>query len=248
LRVLIRSELGLSDAGQFQAAFAVTTYYVGFVFAALATDYLPLLSGLASDTAQMNRAANTQLSVATLISAPPVMLLVATAPLVVPLLYSGSFDQTPDLLRIMLLGEATRVAAWTVGYILVARSAGRLFVATEVLYNALLLAVSAALLPVLGLTGVGVSYLTCQLASLLWTLWFAKRTSGFRLTRSNGLTLVAVLVAQGLVYAGVAIGGVASAFAWALAAACGYGAWRRLQTLTGGPLSAVLRAPLRDTR
>ena len=78
LRALIRSELGLSDTGQFQAAFAIATYYVSFVFAALATDYLPRLAVPAADTARMNRAANAQLSVAILLSAPPVMLLVVT--------------------------------------------------------------------------------------------------------------------------------------------------------------------------
>ena len=245
LRALIRSELGLSDTGQFQAAFAIATYYVSFVFAALATDYLPLLSGLAGDTARMNRAANTQLTVAILLSAPPVMLLVVAAPLAVPLLYSGSFDQTPDLLRIMLLSEITRVAAWTVGYVLIARGAGGLFVVTELLYNILLLAVSAALIPVLGLNGVGLGYLLCQLASLVWTLWFANRTSGFRLTRANVLTLTAVLLAQGLVYVGVVIGGLASLFAVALTAACGYAAWRRLETISGGPLSTFFRLPSR---
>jgi len=217
------------------------------VFAALATDYLPLLSGLAADTARMNRAANSQLSVAILLSAPPVMLLVVAAPFAVPLLYSGSFDQTPDLLRIMLLSEITRVAAWTVGYILVARGAGRLFVVTELLYNVLLLAVSAALLPVLGLNGVGLSYLLCQLASLVWTLLFAHRTSGFRLTRANVLTLTAVLLAQGLVYLSVVIGGLASLFAGVLTAACGYAAWRRLETISGGPLSALFRLPPRPS-
>ena len=219
LRILIEADLGLSGVGEFQAAFAIATYYVSFIFAALATDYLPLVSGMAEDEVRLNQAANTQLLVAILISAPLVMLMIAGAPTVISLLYSSSFEESPVLLQLMLLGELARIAAWTLGYILVARAARGMFVATELLYNGFLIGATAGLIPIFGIKGTAVAYLGCQVGSLLWTLVFVNRVSNFRLTRTNTLNLIGYGTGAGIVCAAAAAGGAVALLGWALALA-----------------------------
>jgi enterobacterial common antigen flippase len=219
LRVLIEADLGLSGVGEFQAAFAIATYYLSFIFAALATEYLPLLSGIAADEVRLNQAANNQLFVAILISAPLVMLMIAGAPMVISLLYSRSFEDSPVLLQLMLLGELTRIAAWTLGYILVARTARRMFVGTELLYNVLLIGATAGLIPIFGIKGTAVAYLVGQVGSLLWTLVFVDRVSNFRLTRTNALNLIGYGAAAGIVCAAAAAGGLVALLGWAVALA-----------------------------
>ena len=231
LRILIDGELGRAATGEFQAAFAIAGYYVSFIFTALATDYLPLLSSLSDDEPRLNEVANSQLLVAVLMSAPIVMLLIVAAPVIVPLFYSGSFTDTPGLLQVMLLGELTRIAAWTIGYILVARTARTLFVATELLYNLLLIGLTAAFIPRLGLEGTALAFLICQLASLGWTLAFVRRVSRFSLSHRNVLNLAGYGGAAGLAYAAAATGGVALGAAWVIVVATAVVATRALLRL-----------------
>ena len=244
LRLLIDRRLGTADTGQFQAAFAVASSSLSFLFAALATDYMPLLSGLADDSVRLNRAANTQLLVALLVAAPGVMALIAAAPAVVTLLYSSAFDDTAKLLRIMVLGDLLRLAAWTLGYILIARRARRLFVATELLYNILLLAATVSLIPSLGLEATAVAYLIAQVASFAWTLAFVRSTSGFRLTAANCWYMAGLAAAVLVVYWCATAGGFVQLVAWATVSACTYVALRRLGAMAGVSLSELRRLGL----
>jgi O-antigen/teichoic acid export membrane protein len=245
LRLLIDGRLGTADTGEFQAAFAIASSSVGFLFAALATDYMPLLSGLAHDSARLNRAANTQLRVAMLVAAPGIAALIAAAPTVVTLLYSSAFHETARLLRIMLLGDLLRLAAWTLGYILIARRAKRLFVATELLYNTVLIGATALLIPPLGLEATAVAYLGAQVASLCWTLAFVRSTSGFRLTVSNLAYMGGVLAVLLTIYVCATAGGLAQAAAWAGVIGCSYAALRHLGAMAGVSLSGLRRLGLR---
>lgn len=241
LRLLIESKLGRAGTGEFQAAFVIGTYLVTLVFTAYATDYLPLLSGLRDDSARLNQATNTQLMVGILMSAPAIMALIALAPMAVSVLYSSSFEGAPDVLRLMLLGEVARLAGWTVSYILIAKSIP-LFIAIEVIYNGLVIGATALLMPSLGLEGTGVAYLIAQVCGLAAALLFARRVSGFRLSRQNGLYLGASGVALSVVCAAAFWGGWAMAGAWTVILAATYLAVRRLIALAdldGGPTLRV---------
>jgi antigen flippase len=245
LRLLINRRLGTSDTGEFQAAFAVASAAVSFLFAALATDYMPLLSRTADDARSLNRAANTQLLVAVLVAAPGVTVLIAGAPAVVAVLYSSAFHDTAKLLRIMLLGDFLRLAAWTVGYILIARRARRLFVATELLYNTLLVLATALLIPGLGLEATAVAYVLAQVASLAWTLVFAHSTSGFRLSLTNVRYLVGLGSALVVVFLCAISGGFLQILSWATVAACTYVALRRLGVMAGVSVAGLRRLGFR---
>jgi enterobacterial common antigen flippase len=245
LRLLIDRRLGTADTGEFQAAFTIASSSVGFLFAALATDYMPLLSSLAHDSARLNRAANTQLRVAMLVSAPGIAVLIAAAPTIVALLYSSAFHETARLLRIMLLGDLLRLAAWTLGYILIARRAKRLFVATELLYNTVLIAVTAFMIPQLGLEATAVGYLGAQVASLAWTLAFVRSASGFRVTASNLAYLGGILTILLTIYVCATAGGLLQAAAWAAVVGCSYAAVRQICAMAGLSLSGLRRLGLR---
>jgi enterobacterial common antigen flippase len=247
LRLLINSRLGTADTGEFQAAFAVASSSVSFLFAALATDYMPLLSGLTNDPPRLNRTANTQLQVGLLVAAPGVMVLIAAAPVVVTLLYSSAFDDAAELLRIMLLGDLLRLAAWTLGYILIAKRARRLFVTTEILYNCLLISTTALLIAPLGLEATAVAYVLAQVASLAWTLVFVRSTSGFLLSRTNASYMGGLAAALLVVYVCATSGGLVQTVGWATAVACTYIALRRLVAMAGMSLSGLRRLGLRGT-
>jgi antigen flippase len=246
LRLLINARLGTADTGEFQAAFVVASSSLSFLFAALATDYMPLLSGLAEDPVRLNRAANTQLLVAVLVATPAVTLLIAAAPAIVTLLYSSAFHDTAKLLRIMLLGDLLRLAGWTLGYILIAKRARRLFVATELLYNTLLLTATLLLIPPLGLEATAVAYLIAQAASFVWTLVFVRSVSGFRLTATNIGYLGGLAAAALVVYlCATTAAGPGQLATWVSVVACTFVTLRRLAAMAGVSLAGLRRLGLR---
>jgi PST family polysaccharide transporter len=218
VRILVDDELGRRATGEYQAALAVAGAYSGFFLAALWTDYLPLLSELSGDRRAMNRAVDTQLQVATLAFVPGLMVLIVAAPLVVALLYSDAFADTPSLVRYVVLGELLRLAAWTTGYVLLARRARVLYVAVEVLYAVAVIGLTAAVLPAHGLKGAAIAYAVCQAAKLAWTLAFVWRTSGYTMSRTARLRFAGAVAAGGLV---LAASETAGPVAWSAAALCG---------------------------
>jgi hypothetical protein len=94
-----------------------------------------------------------------------------------------------------------------------------MFVVTELIYNCLLIGITAALIPPLGLEGTAIAYVGVQIAALGWTLVFVSRASNFRLARTNVVNLIAYGVAAGVVYASATAGGLALALAWIVAVA-----------------------------
>jgi PST family polysaccharide transporter len=239
VRLIIESNLGRSATGEFQAAFALASYYVGFLVASFAIDYMPFLSEIGAMPARLNRIVNTQLAFAILVAVPVIMIVLIAAPTIVPLFYSAEFGESTALLRIMLLGEIARVAWWTIGYLLVARNAP-LFVIAELLYNVVLVGATAALVPSLGIEGTALAYLVAQVVGLAGVLALAARSSGFKVDGGNAAHLAAAAAATGAVYAGVVVGGWAVALSWAVAAVWGVDAVRRLNQMTGGGLTTAI--------
>ena len=63
-------KLGATSLGEFQAAWAISMTYVGYVVTAMATDYFPRLAATVHDREAANRLINEQLEVALLGAGP----------------------------------------------------------------------------------------------------------------------------------------------------------------------------------
>ena len=222
VRVLIDNELGRAATGEFQAAFLVSATLVGFLITALESDYLPRLSALADRPAAMNQEANDQLRLMLLLATPIIVVLIASAPTVVQILYSNRFVEAVALLRIMLLGEFAHVAATAVGLILVGRASLGRHLVIQVASNAVLLG-SLAALSSLGLTAAALAYASANVVGLGLSLLLVRRSSGFRPSGSSVTLLGVGAVASLAVFALTSLGTVGAVLA-VVAAACVVGA------------------------
>ena len=133
VRAIVLRVEGLEAAGLYHAAWALGGLYVGIVLQAMGTDFYPRLVGAIADVGESNRLVNEQARVSLLLAGPGVLATLAFAPLALWLLYSPGFAAAAEVLRWICLGIALRVVAWPMGYIIVARNARALFVATELL-------------------------------------------------------------------------------------------------------------------
>lgn len=194
-RAMVQQELGLEALGQFQAAWAIGSTYLGFVLGAMGTDYFPRLTAALPDPEQATRLVNEQTEVALLLCAPVLVGMLGAAPWVIRLLYSPEFGPAVEILRWQLLADFLKVMSWPLGFILLAAGAGRTFVLTETAGMAVYLAVIAIALPQLGVVATGMAFLALYLVYLPLVWWLGGRRIGFRWTRAVRAQALAILAA-----------------------------------------------------
>ena len=180
IRTLVQRDLGPETLGQFQAAWAIGMTYLGFVLNAMGTDYFPRLTAVINDQQATTRMVNEQTEVALLLCAPILLTMIGFVPWVVSLLYTQEFSPAIEVLRWQLLGDILKVMSWPLGFVIVAAGAGKTFVATQtVTWGTFILSVFF-LMPLLGITATGVSFLAMYIVGLSVNYWLGAYRIGFR--------------------------------------------------------------------
>lgn len=179
IRVDVGDVLGTVALGQFQASWAISTTYIGFVLTAMAADYYPRLTGVIHDHKTATRLVNEQAEIALLLSAPVFLAVMGLAPWVMRLLYTPDFLPAVGILRWQILSDVLKVVAWPLGFVFLAAGDGKTFFWTEV--SALLVmggSIDLFLRPV-GLDITGIAYLACYVFYLPLMYFLCKARIGF---------------------------------------------------------------------
>ena len=184
-RSLVLKELGVDAAGYYQAAWAISMTYIGFVLTAMGADYFPRLSAAINDHAIARRMVNEQTEVSLLLVAPLFIGMFIFASWVITLLYSDSFGPAIELLRWQIMGDVLKVLAWPMGFIVLAQGRGGLFVFTQLNWNAVYLITLWLGLSDYGLVVVGVSFLVAYIIQVIVVRLIAGSLIGFKWRMSN---------------------------------------------------------------
>lgn len=215
IRVTVNEELGLDAVGHFQAAWAISMQYIGFVLGAMAADYYPRLTGVISDNAAATRLVNEQTEIALLLSAPVLIAMLGLAPWVIHLLYSAEFTPAVEVLRWQILGDAFKIASWPLGFVILAAGAGNTFFLTQTTAILLMGGLIAVLAPSMGLPITGIAFLACYVYLLPINYFLAQRRINFAWTASV-IKLLAITIGLCLLAAMLSLyarwGAVASLF------------------------------------
>lgn len=199
VRSLVQRELGEPALGHFQAAWAISMQYIGFVLGAMGTDFYPRLTAVINDHAAVNTLVNEQTEVALLLAAPAVLAMTALAPWVIDLLYTNQFTEAVDILRWQLLGDVLKIASWPLGFILLAAGAGRVFVVSEWTAAMIFAGTTYMLLPAIGISATGISFFCMYLGYLALVYGLARHRTGFRWRRSVALLAIGVFTLAGVI-------------------------------------------------
>jgi PST family polysaccharide transporter len=184
IRIDIARVLGAQSLGQFQAAWTISMTYVTFVLSAMATDYYPRLTGVIHDPKAAGRLVNEQTEIATLLSAPVFIAMMAMAPWVIHLLYAPSFTPAIEILRWQVLGDVLKVPSWPLAFVILAAGDGKTFFMTETTGWIVSTGLIQGLTPVMGLQISGIAYLAMYLCYLPLVYWLARRRIEFHWSRS----------------------------------------------------------------
>lgn len=159
VRIFISNTGGVEQVGLYTAGFAIIGTYVGMVFTAMGTDYYPRLSSVAHDNIKSRELINQQAEVAILILAPILAVFLVFINWVVILLYSTKFIAVSEMIHWAALGMYFKAAAWSIGFILLAKGASGLFFWNELVANIYLLCFNIFGYKIAGLEGLGISFL-----------------------------------------------------------------------------------------
>lgn len=192
LRVQIRDELGLVNLGYFQAAWTISSMYIGVALASLSSDYYPRLSARSNDGLDVAPVINEQIQVSLLVCGPVLVVLSGAAPWILMFLYSTEFSVADSALRWQIAGDALRIVGWPLGFLALAVGDGRKFFLAELLFISALLGSSTFLLPVLGLSGPCMAYFGAYGLYVSIAMMYASLSKGFSLDRRSKKYLLAL--------------------------------------------------------
>lgn len=214
IRAVLGDRLGTAALGQFTAAWTLSATYVGFVLAAMGTDYFPRLSATIDDHCASCQMVNDQTEVALLLAMPVLLGVQATAPWLLRVLYSSAFVPAVTILHWQIAGDVLKLASWPLAFIILAQGRGKLFWIIEVLVMSVMTGAVWLLIDALGLEATGIAYSLAYLVYLPILLVAARRMIGLRLEPR-----IVLLVVLGL----VGVGSIALAYRWSDVAALALG-------------------------
>ena len=184
-RIIILHQLNVEAAGCFQAAWALSGVYVGFIMQAMCADFFPRLTASANDNLQCNRLVNEQAEVGLLMAGPGLLGTLTFAPLIIQLFYSAKFGPAVEILRWNCLGMLLQVASWPTGFIVLAKGKQLIFFWFELFINSFYVALVWMCVHFFALKGAGIAFFCFYIAHALGTYAIARHLTQFRWSLAN---------------------------------------------------------------
>lgn len=216
-RTLITRIHGIDSAGLYQAVWALSGLFAGFILTAMGTDFYPRLTSVIDDHEAASRVVNEQTEIGMLLALPGLLGTLAFAPLVMELFYSKRFLPGVALLPWFVLGIFGRVVSWPLAFIQLALGASRWFAATETTFVAFEMGLVLWAVPRFGVVGAAYAFAISYFVYTFAMLRVGRMLIGFHWSRAviKLLVLSTVMVVLGFGVrllvpgpAGIATGGV----------------------------------------
>lgn len=167
IQIFINSRGGVEQVGLFTAGFSIINVYVGLIFTAMATDYFPRLSSVSNSNELCKKVINQQAEISILILGPIIIVFLVFIKLVIIILYSYKFVAIEDMVLWLALAVFFKAAAWSIGFILLAKGASKIFFWNDLIANLYMLSLDIMGYHFWGLTGLGISFFTGYLLYFL---------------------------------------------------------------------------------
>jgi O-antigen/teichoic acid export membrane protein len=200
-RTLVMQNLGLESTGFFQAAWAISMTYLGFVLNAMGADYYPRLTSVIHDRERAVKIVNEQTEMLLLLAGPVLLAMMTLAPLVIELLYTESFAPATKILHWQVMGDIVKVMTWPMGFVVMAQGRGGMFIGTQLNWNVIYLGFVWFGLPELGLVAMGVGFFLAYLSQITVVRVVAGRLIGFKAEARNLWLFVSLILAASLIFA-----------------------------------------------
>ena len=183
IRIFISHLNGIEQVGLYNAGFAIINTYVGLVFTAMGTDYFPRLSSVVHNNEKAIIIINQQAEIALLILSPILIIFLVFINKIIIILYSTKFIPVNDMILWAALGIFFKATSWSIAYMLLAKGDPKLYFWNELLSNFYILLLNIFGYYLLGLTGLGISFMIGYIFYLLQMFFVSKIKYKFTFNR-----------------------------------------------------------------
>jgi len=180
IRTLLNRMADLPTLGLYNVGYMLTFTYAGMVFSAMETDYYPRLSAVNGDAGRESLLANRQMEVSVLLVSPMVIALILLLPVLIPLLFSGSFSAVVPMAQVAIVSMIWKSVTLPIAYIPLARGDSKMFMVLESSYYVVLVALVVVGYQYYGLYGTGLALLFAHVFDLLIEYATARFRYGFK--------------------------------------------------------------------
>lgn len=163
IRIFISNRGGVDEVGLYTAGFQMVSGYIGLIFAAMAKDYYPRLSGIAHDDEKAHTMINSQIVLLSLLLPPVITSFILFSHQMVLLLYSESFLGMTNMVYWAVIGVYFRGLSFPLAYYILARGDSRSYFFNELIATVILLLLNISGYYLWGLTGLGISYIVSNI-------------------------------------------------------------------------------------
>ncbi len=182
VRSFIAREAGLNSVGYFVAAWTISSIYISAIFSAMGADYFPRLATVQADNEKMKIMVNEQTEISLLLTTPIIIATINFISWILPVFYSKEFNETTGILTWQLVGDFFKTLSWPLGFVLLARGKGIIFLLTEVLWNIFFISFVYWGWESIGITTTGIGFLTAYIIYLLVVYVIVSRLVVFKWT------------------------------------------------------------------
>lgn len=125
VRIIIANQTGPAGLGQYQAAWSLTSVYLGVLLSAMSLEYFPRLSRLVAEGSyrDVDTAIQGQVLLGLAMATPVICLLILYTAPVMSLLFSPEFLPAVPMAQQQFVGDIFKMLAWPFSYALLARQA-----------------------------------------------------------------------------------------------------------------------------
>lgn len=177
---LIRSFVGIAAVGIYSAAMRLSGMFLNFILNAMGADFYPRLTEASDDHHKMRALVNHQTEIGLLLAVPGLLATIVLAPWIITLFYTKAFVESAELLQWLIIGCLGRVISWPMGFIIIAKGAGRMFLITETLTHITHLLLIWMGLQWLGLQGVAIAFCSLNLIYPILVMRISRHLIGFQ--------------------------------------------------------------------
>ena len=151
----------------FSAGFAILNGYVGMIFTAMSSDFVPRLSAIVDDNKACQATINNQIRIAALILLPLLSLLIVFSKLIVLTLYSSEFVPIVGMIMWGAVGMYLRSSDWAMGCLFVPKRESKAYFILSTVSVILYLSLNVSCYLLWGITGFGVALLLNHFISVI---------------------------------------------------------------------------------
>jgi len=179
IRSLIVKKYGLDANGIYQAAWAISGMFGGFIIKAMGTDFYPRLTAVAHDNEHVNRLVNEQTEIGILLALPGLLGTLVFAPWLMHLFYTAKFLAGAELLPWFVISVFFQVIIFPMGIITRAKGAVRWIYLGQTWSNLSYLIFAVVLISFFGVVGVAYADLLGIAIQSILVFFIARHLSKF---------------------------------------------------------------------